>query len=163
MTVSSTSILTQASGHRIHLINFPPCLTREITFVTSCLRSCTSNPFWKGVYSERKEFAPMGSKFFHFRVNPFSEGRQKQYWQSCLPWNCIDSPWRLFDQCQIGRCWLNIHIFALSIRAEEDWLQMAFSKDPLICLKIGLFSDRRNRIKDDHGCDAAESVSVDNK
>ena len=31
-------------------------------------------PFWKGVYSKRKEFAPKGSKFFPFRVEPFSEG-----------------------------------------------------------------------------------------
>ena len=30
-------------------------------------------PFWKGVYSERKEFAPLWSKFFPFRVDP-SEG-----------------------------------------------------------------------------------------
>ena len=26
------------------------------------------SPFWKVVYSKRKEFAPIGSKFFHFRV-----------------------------------------------------------------------------------------------
>ena len=32
-------------------------------------------PFWKGVYSKRKEFAPHGSKFFPFRVvYSFSEG-----------------------------------------------------------------------------------------
>ena len=31
-------------------------------------------PFWKGVYSKRKEFAPLGSKFFPFWVDPFSEG-----------------------------------------------------------------------------------------
>ena len=30
--------------------------------------------FWKGVYSKRKEFAPCGSKFFPFRVDPISEG-----------------------------------------------------------------------------------------
>ena len=28
----------------------------------------------KGVYSKRKEFAPPGSKFFSFRIDPFSEG-----------------------------------------------------------------------------------------
>ena len=28
----------------------------------------------KGVYSKRKEFPPLGSKFFPFRVDPFSEG-----------------------------------------------------------------------------------------
>ena len=30
-------------------------------------------PFWKGVYSKRKEFAPRESKFFSFEVDPFSE------------------------------------------------------------------------------------------
>ena len=28
----------------------------------------------KAVYSKKKEFAPLGSKFFHFRVDPFLEG-----------------------------------------------------------------------------------------
>ena len=31
-------------------------------------------PFLKDTYSKRKEFAPLGSKFFPFRVDPFSEG-----------------------------------------------------------------------------------------
>ena len=31
-------------------------------------------PFWKRVYYKREEFAPLGSKFFPFRVDPFSEG-----------------------------------------------------------------------------------------
>ena len=31
-----------------------------------------------GVYSLRKEFAPKGSKFFPFRVDPFSEGTDVQ-------------------------------------------------------------------------------------
>ena len=30
--------------------------------------------FYKGVCSKMKESAPMGSRFFHFRVDPFSEG-----------------------------------------------------------------------------------------
>ena len=32
------------------------------------------SPFWKGIYSKRKEFAPSGSKFFSFREGPFTEG-----------------------------------------------------------------------------------------
>ena len=32
------------------------------------------HPFWKGIYYKRKEFAPIGSKFFPFRADPFSEG-----------------------------------------------------------------------------------------
>ena len=32
--------------------------------------------FWKTVYSKRKEFAPLGSKFFPFRVDFFSPWEQ---------------------------------------------------------------------------------------
>ena len=35
-------------------------------------------PFWKGTYSKRKEFAPIGSKFFPFRVDPFQIGTDVQ-------------------------------------------------------------------------------------
>ena len=56
-----------------------PFFTRETTFVSACLLYCTPNPFWKGVCSKRKEFAPKGSKFFSFRVGTLSEGRQKQF------------------------------------------------------------------------------------
>ena len=46
--------------------------------------------FWKGAYSKRKEFAPKGSKFFPFRVDPFLEGsrcpgKQAGNHKSCLP------------------------------------------------------------------------------
>ena len=37
---------------------------------------CIPSSFWKGVYSNRKEFAPLGSKFFPLRVNPFSNKRR---------------------------------------------------------------------------------------
>ena len=30
----------------------------------------------KGVYSKRKEFAPIGSKYFPFREDPFLDGSQ---------------------------------------------------------------------------------------
>ena len=30
-------------------------------------------PFWKVFYSKRKEFAPLGSQFFSYRVDPISE------------------------------------------------------------------------------------------
>ena len=53
--------------------------TRETTFVTFCLLFCTSIPFWKRVYSKRKEFAPKGSKFFSFKVDSFPEGRQNNF------------------------------------------------------------------------------------
>ena len=47
--------------------------------MTSCFLFCTPRPFQKGVYSRRKEFAPMGSKFFPSRIDPFSEGRQNNF------------------------------------------------------------------------------------
>ena len=69
---------------------FPP---RETTFVASCLLSCITIPFWKKrVYYKRKEFAPKGSKFFPFRVDPLLKEGKKQFWRSCLPWRCIDFP-----------------------------------------------------------------------
>ena len=46
--------------------------------MTSSLLSCTPSPFFKGVYSKKKEFAPCRSKFFPSEVVPFSEGRQKK-------------------------------------------------------------------------------------
>ena len=44
----------------------------------------------KRVYSKRKEFAPLGSKFFPFREGPFSEGtwyaeKQTESQKSYLP------------------------------------------------------------------------------
>ena len=48
--------------------------------------------FWKKIYSKRKEFAPIGSKFFPFRVDLFQKGvwcavKQTGSHKSCLP--CI--------------------------------------------------------------------------
>ena len=54
------------------------------TLMNICLFSCTQDPLWKGIYSVRKEFAPTGSKFFPYRVDPLSEGQ--------FPWKCISSP-----------------------------------------------------------------------
>ena len=56
---------------RKHLIDFTSLVfTKETAFVPSGL-FYTRNPFWKRVYSKRIEFAPKGSKFFPFRVDPF--------------------------------------------------------------------------------------------
>ena len=60
------------------MVDFLSFLTREITW-DFLLAFLHTYPFWKGVYSKRKEFAPHGSKFFPFRVDPFSEGRQKKF------------------------------------------------------------------------------------
>ena len=66
---------------------------------------CTISPFWKGIYSTRKEFAPFGSKFFPCRVDHFSEGRSKIFQQSCLPLKCINSNsvFRKTNLCKDGR------------------------------------------------------------
>ena len=48
--------------------------TRETTIVTSCLLSCTLSPFWKGICSKRKAFAPIGCNCFPFRVDPSQNG-----------------------------------------------------------------------------------------
>ena len=57
-----------------YLVDFVPFWTRETAFVVSCLLFGTKRPFWKGVDSKRKEFAPTGSKVFTFRLDPFLEG-----------------------------------------------------------------------------------------
>ena len=54
------------------LIDFPPTVTGETTFVTSCLLSCSTMPF-KQCYSKMKEFTSKGSTFFPFGVDLFSE------------------------------------------------------------------------------------------
>ena len=74
-----------------------PSCTRELIFVASCLLSWTAYLFaflnrfvslLKRIYSRRNEFAPKGSKlefaskgskFFSFRVDPFSEKRQNDF------------------------------------------------------------------------------------
>ena len=73
------------------MVYFPPFfLTRETTFMTSYLLSCITGTFWNGVYSkrknlfplvysERKDFAVKGSKFFPFRVDPFRREQNNFY------------------------------------------------------------------------------------
>ena len=60
-------------GDWISLVDFLLVFRRETTFMTSYMLFCTLNPICKRVYSKRKEFAPRGSKFFPFRVDPFSD------------------------------------------------------------------------------------------
>ena len=62
-------------------------------------------PVWKGVYSERKEFAPKRSKFFPFRVDPFSDGYLQSrsnniifiFWHTGIhQWTCINTKMEIF-------------------------------------------------------------------
>ena len=55
------------------------------------LNSSTPGAFWKGVNSKMKECAPRGSTFFHFRVDPFSEGEQNSFDKVASP-ESIHSP-----------------------------------------------------------------------
>ena len=66
---------------------FSSICTKGTKFMTFCLLSCTPSPFWKGDYSKRKEFAPRRSKFFPFRIDPFSEGRQNNFDRVTSPEN----------------------------------------------------------------------------
>ena len=64
--------------------NFTSDISKEVSWY-SCLKATGYTllgfisvktvivPFRKGVYSKRKEFAPFGSKFFSFRVDPFQK------------------------------------------------------------------------------------------
>ena len=69
------------------LINFQGKLSLILLFVL----------FFKGIYSIRKEFAPRGSKFFPYSVDPFSERnwhavKQTGSLKNCLPWR----KWQIF-------------------------------------------------------------------
>ena len=75
--------------------------------MTSCLLYCKLSPFWKEVYSKRKEFAPTGSKFFPFRVDPFSEGRQKPFEQ--LPPLEVSIPLKKFGVT----AWLRVQVLLI--------------------------------------------------
>ena len=59
---------------------FSAILKRESTFMSSCLAVLHTKPLLKGVYAKRKEyFFPTGNKFFPFRIDTFSEGRQNNF------------------------------------------------------------------------------------
>ena len=86
--------------------------------------------FWKGVYSKRKESAPLGSRFFPFRVDPFLEGvwyigMQTRSHKSCLPLQNmvenlpnVSSPHNLLSNKLIHR---------FSSKGPSKLLQMTFS------------------------------------
>ena len=58
-------------GQLLHLLDFLPFFFLwETTFVTSFFLSCTPIPSWKGVFSERKEFA----NSFFLEKTPFQKG-----------------------------------------------------------------------------------------
>ena len=60
-------------SHWIHTVLCTPFFDKGDNFPVSLFPFLYTNPLLKGVYPKRKEFAPKGSKFFPFRVDPFSE------------------------------------------------------------------------------------------
>ena len=72
----------------LNWIGYNQCL--EIDTFSREITSKLISPSWKWVYTKRKEFAPLGSKFFPLRVHPFSEGalcagKQTGGHKSCFP------------------------------------------------------------------------------
>ena len=65
----------------LHIIINPKrdWITRNTTFVTYCLLSCTPNPSKKGSTLKGKHLLPSGSKCFPFRVDPFLGGIKKHF------------------------------------------------------------------------------------
>ena len=59
--------------------------TRDTTLVISILYSCKPSPLWKWSALKGKNLLPRGSKFFPFRVDPFSERKQTPF-DSYLRW-----------------------------------------------------------------------------
>ena len=52
-------------GGGVHLLQLQPFVTRNTTFVTSCLLTCTQIRFWRGVYSMEANIP--------FKAHTFSE------------------------------------------------------------------------------------------
>ena len=68
---------------------------RQLLWFPVCFPA--SSPFWKRIYCKREEFAPKGSKFFLFRIDLFSEGKKKTYWQSCISLENVSIPFKDFS------------------------------------------------------------------
>ena len=65
--------------------------------------SCIPGPFWIGVSSKRKEYAPKGSKFFPFRVDPISEENHKLSPLEQMAENRPSVSWPLNQTAQMHR------------------------------------------------------------
>ena len=63
---SSKFLSALLEGDWVHLVDLPSLYTRETNFVTSCLLYCKPETSEKGVYSNRKEFAPHGEQILSF-------------------------------------------------------------------------------------------------
>ena len=94
-----TVMYTQSvQGDWMQLVDFLPFLARETTVMASCYFYCTPTPFWKGVYSHKKEMFPQGaSSLFYSR--PFYRIDWHKIQQLSPFWKCISSPCIIIDWC----------------------------------------------------------------
>ena len=117
----------------MYLKDVPLFLWKGSTFLTSCLRSCTLSSFWKDVCSKRKEFAPLGSKFFPFRADAFSEW-ERQFTRVASPESGILFLKMSAAQTSLYRDnWLKHYITSTNISATSVYgkfvLLYTFSRD----------------------------------
>ena len=98
MTKQTTNVVMGAlrvkgvggGGGGLDSVEFRPVFTKEATSVT-CFAFLHHKPLLERVYSKRKEFAPKGSTFFPFRVDPIFR-REAKTVLSYLPWKGIHNP-----------------------------------------------------------------------
>ena len=73
-------------------IQFTPFFTKKTIFLTSCLLSFHQVSSEKGSTLKGKNLVPPGSKFFPFRIDPFSEGNKNDFDRVAFPlyvtYNC---------------------------------------------------------------------------
>ena len=70
---------------------------------------------WKGVCSKRKEFAPMGSKFFPFRADPFYETTKHFYRVVFL--ETVSIPYKINWDCFVDSLFvIDINILCISAK-----------------------------------------------
>ena len=93
--------------------------TKGGIFCDVMIAYCTPIPFRKGVYSKRKKLAPVGSIWFPFRVDPFSEERKKTYLTELSALK-VKLLWPFFIWTST---WSN-----LSCSVSTNWLQLPTNK-----------------------------------
>ena len=78
------------------------------TFPRELILKIILPPFWKGIHSKRKEFAPLGSKFFPLRVGTFSEGdymQERKQSQKLSPLYRMAEIYQVYQVCSRKYTW----------------------------------------------------------
>ena len=76
LLTTSCSVLSWPSTGLVTTGRFSAMFYNRDNFYVSLFVFLQPNPFWKRIYTKRKEFAPNGSKFFPFRVDLTSKWKQ---------------------------------------------------------------------------------------